>query len=99
MYNCDKFVVEGSQGRYVGCLIFELHSPVLFLDIITMTITIGKFSHTIEPKTIKLVQHSDQTDSLAPGDIVQSWDHITEWDESCVSDKQAKVYVPSSHSE
>lgn len=60
-----------------------------------MAIKIGSFSRPVEQRKIKVVQHADQTDSLVAGDIVQSWGHIAEWGEECVSKTQATAYVSS----
>lgn len=60
-----------------------------------MTVKIGSFTRPIGHRTIKLVQHADQTDSLVAGDVVQSWGHVCEWDKDCVSELQAKAYVSS----
>ncbi|THH20319.1 hypothetical protein EW146_g1009 [Bondarzewia mesenterica] len=41
-------------------------------------------------RCIKHVQQSDETAQLALGDIVRSWGHVFEWDDSCVTKEVAE---------
>ncbi|KAL1941846.1 hypothetical protein VTO73DRAFT_6846 [Trametes versicolor] len=45
---------------------------------------IGKL-RAYEESEVKHIQHSEDTRALRPGDIIQTFDHICEWDEDCVS--------------
>ncbi|OJT08286.1 hypothetical protein TRAPUB_825 [Trametes pubescens] len=45
---------------------------------------IGKL-RAYEDSEVKHIQHSEDTRALRPGDIIQNFDHICEWDEDCIS--------------
>lgn len=45
---------------------------------------IGKL-RAYEESEVKYIQHSEDTRTLRPGDIIKTFDHICEWDEDCVS--------------
>jgi len=49
-----------------------------------MPFYIGKCSKPIDQSTIIYLEDPAQTETLEIGDVVQTWDHVFEWDENCL---------------
>ncbi|KAI9061616.1 hypothetical protein FKP32DRAFT_1575763 [Trametes sanguinea] len=56
-----------------------------------MVLTIGKL-RPHEDSEVKHVKHSEDTRTLQTGDIVETFDHVLEWDADCVSIEQCESW-------
>lgn len=57
-----------------------------------MPFVVGQIPPDTPPASIKHISHSSETRDLRPGDVVETLDHILQWDENCVSEEVCERY-------